>query len=68
MNQLSNALIVAEQLADRHGDIYWFKNDYTLLRQNNGIMESIRQALVNQELWRDFVGVCDPVWLSKYYP
>lgn len=68
MNQLSNALIVAEQLADRHGDPYWFKNDYTLLRQNNGIMESIRQALVNQELWRDFVGVCDPVWLSKYYP
>ena len=67
MHTVTQALLVAEQLADRHGDSNQFKNDYTLLRENNGILDSLRGALVSQGLWDQFVLLCDRTWFNRNY-
>ncbi len=55
MEYLLRALEVAEEVADRNGDLDKFKSEYNLLRKYNGIMDSIRGALEEQGLWETFV-------------
>lgn len=67
MNAVFQALQVAENLADRHGDPNWFKNDYTMLRENYGILFSIKGALENQGLWENFAAQCERGWFQRTY-
>lgn len=67
MNRISAALILAEQTADRWGDLNQFKNDYTLLRSENGILDSIRGAIMNQDLWSIYRSLLDPAFVTQYW-
>lgn len=44
------ALIVAEEVADRHGCVYTFKRQYEQFRSEYGILDSIKLALAEQKL------------------
>lgn len=68
MNSIFQALVLGEQIADRHGDPFWFKDDYTRLRGYNGILASMEGALKNQNLWGIFVSACSQEWLEKWFP
>lgn len=50
MNKLMRALIVAEEVADRHGCVYTFKRQYEQFRSEYGILDSIKLALAEQKL------------------
>lgn len=67
MNAVTQAIQVAEDLADRHGDLYKFKNDYLVFREKYGILFSIKGALENQCLWDHFKGQCEPDWFHRTY-
>jgi hypothetical protein len=67
MNRISAALILAEQTADRLGDLNQFRNDYTLLRSEYGILDSIRGAIMNQDLWGIYSSMLDPAFVSQYW-
>lgn len=67
MNAVIQAVKVAEDLADRHGNLDQFKNDYVILREKYGILFSIRGALQNQRLWDHFKGLCEPDWFNRTY-
>lgn len=61
------ALTVAQSIAERHGDENWFRNDYTLLRENHGILASIEIALKSQDLWGIFVSCCTKEWFDANF-
>lgn len=67
MNAVVQAVKVAEDLADRHGDLCQFKNDYAMFREKYGILFSIKGALENQRLWDHFKSLCDPSWFQRTY-
>lgn len=68
MNSISRAMLVAQEVADRHGCGNQWRNDYTLLRENYGILFSLQGALKNQGLWGIFTARCDREWLRSWYP
>lgn len=45
-----NALIVAEKLVDKLGDPNWFREQYTILRENYSIIDSVEMAVERQGL------------------
>lgn len=52
--KLFTALKLAQSIAEEHGDLNWFREHYTLLRENNGILESCELALEQQGLLQMF--------------
>jgi hypothetical protein len=48
-------LQIAEKLIEEAGDIYWFRQHYSLLREHNGILDSLEIALKAQNLWARFI-------------
>jgi len=50
MKFLAKALAYVE----KHGDINWFSEHYTLSREYNGINDSIEEAMRRQNLWYAF--------------
>jgi len=48
-------LRIAEKLIEEAGDIYWFRQHYSLLREHNGILDSLEIALKAQNLWARFI-------------
>jgi hypothetical protein len=47
-------LAKAQAYVEEHGDINWFNEHYTLSREYNGIIDSIENALRQQDLWFSF--------------
>jgi len=47
-------LAKAQVYIEEHGDINWFNEQYTLSRQYNGIIDSIEDAMRQQDLWHSF--------------
>lgn len=56
MNDVMRATIIAEEIADRYGDLSRFVRDYESRRSTSGIMDSIRWALEQQKLLDIFEG------------
>ena len=54
MTSLWQSLIDAEKLASDIGDLNWFKEQYTIARETNGILESIELALDAQGLLQEY--------------
>ena len=47
-------LAKAQAYVEKHGDINWFNEHYTLSREYNGIIDSVENALRQQDLWYSF--------------
>lgn len=56
MNTIMKSLIVAEEIADRHGDLTLFREQYERLRERAGITDAIKAALSAQDLYEIFEG------------
>lgn len=67
MDTIHDAMIVADEVADRCGDYERYRKKFTEARQYNGIMASIKLALVEQDLWDFFVARCTPEVLQRYW-
>lgn len=55
MNSKTNTLKMAEDFITAHGDLNWWREAYTLLRENNNVLDSIQLSLEHQDLWVPFV-------------
>lgn len=61
-------MLIAEQIADRHGDLDQYLNDYLKTRETNGIMSSIQIALKQQKnLWDIFAANLDSESCNSYF-
>jgi hypothetical protein len=67
MSTIHDAMIVADEIADRYGDHERYRLKFIEARQYNGIMASIRLALLEQNLWDFFEARCTPEVLSRYF-
>jgi len=55
MNSKTNTLKMAEDFVTIYGDLNWWREAYTLLRENNNVLDSIQLSLEHQDLWTSFV-------------
>jgi hypothetical protein len=67
VNRLSQALEIAEQVADLYGDIVRWRSDFERFRESNGILTSLRLSLLNQSLWNEFKQRCDPKFIEDFF-
>lgn len=55
MNSKTNTLKMAEDFVTIYGDLNWWREQYTILRENNNVLDSIQLSLEAQDLWNSFV-------------
>ena len=55
MNSKTNTLKMAQDFVTIYGDLNWWREQYTILRENNNILDSIQLSLEAQDLWTSFV-------------
>ena len=55
MNSRTNTLKMAEDFVTIYGDLNWWREQYTILRENNNVLDSIQMSLEHQDLWTSFV-------------
>jgi Na+-transporting NADH:ubiquinone oxidoreductase subunit NqrC len=55
MNSKTNTLKMAEDFVTIYGDLNWWREQYTILRENNNVLDSIQLSLEAQDLWTSFV-------------
>lgn len=55
MNSKTNTLKMAEDFVTVHGDLNWWREQFTILRENNNVLDSIQLSLEAQDLWTSFV-------------
>jgi hypothetical protein len=55
MNSKTNTLKMAEDFVTLYGDLNWWREQYTILRENNNVLDSIQLSLEAQDLWTSFV-------------
>lgn len=55
MNSKTNTLKLAEDYVTMHGDLNWWREQYTILRETNNVLDSIQLSLNAQDLWIGFV-------------
>ena len=48
-------LKLAEDFVTIYGDLNWCREQYTILRENNNVLDSIQLSLEAQDLWTSFV-------------
>ena len=46
---------MAEDFVTIYGDLNWWREQYTILRENNNVLDSIQLSLEAQDLWTSFV-------------
>lgn len=66
MNSITQAMIVAKELVDVHGDNDKFYQQYLLVRENRGILYSLKCALEQQDLWGMFVDRSEVSFLERH--
>lgn len=54
MNERTYTLFLAQQIAEKHGDVNWWREHYVMLRENNNIVDSAKEALRAQGLLDKF--------------
>lgn len=64
---LMQALTIAQKVVETKGDENWFNQQYTLLRKNNNIAESMETALILQDLWGYFEDECGPELIKQVF-
>jgi len=55
MNSKTNTLKMAEDFVTIYGNLNWWREQYTILRENNNVLDSIQLSLEAQDLWTSFV-------------
>jgi Na+-transporting NADH:ubiquinone oxidoreductase subunit NqrC len=55
MNSKTNTLKMAEDFVTIYGDLNWWREQFTILRENNNVLDSIQLSLEAQDLWTSFV-------------
>jgi hypothetical protein len=55
MNSKTNTLKMAEDFVTLYGDLNWWREQFTILRENNNVLDSIQLSLEAQDLWTSFV-------------
>lgn len=57
ISERTSTLFLAQQIAEKHGDVNWWREHYVKLREHNGVIESAKGALNAQGLLDKFYDV-----------